>query len=224
MALTTRTKRGILPAAMAKASMAKVAMAFAAVALGAMSGCTSGGEWAHHYQPEVLGRVEGTGPVLNAQDAVDVREVAWDRMEAALNVERRAGSGDVHPRDWSDETRAAERMELLRELQVPDSTAAMILGRATFTSTEVATKDELIEKARKVGANRVIVSTRPLGQREVIRDEPVTTTSTGTRWSDRRGRDGRSRYESYSETSTTYVPIVVDAELVQYAAYFLRVK
>lgn len=219
MATTTRTTRGVLGAA-----MREVAMVFGALALGAMSGCTSGGEWAHHYQPEVLGRVEGTGPVLGAQDAVEVREVAWDRMEAALNVERRAGSGDVHPRDWSDETRAAERMELLRELQVPDSTTAMILGRATFTSTEVATKDELIEKARKVGANRVIVSTRPLGQREVIRDEPVTTTSTGTRWSDRRGRDGRSRYESYSETSTTYVPIVVDAELVQYAAYFLRVK
>lgn len=214
MMATTRVWRGVLGAA----------MALGALALGTLTGCTTGGAWANHYQPEVLGRVEGTGPVLGEQDAVDVREVAWDRMEAALNVERRAGLGDIHPRDWTDEARTPEREALLRELQVTDPTTAVILGRATFASTEVATKKELIEKARKVGANRVIVSTRPLGQREVIRDEPVTTTSTGTRWSDRRGRDGRSRYESYSEQSTTYVPIVVDADLIQYAAYFLRVR
>lgn len=209
--------RSTLRGMRASAAIAGVAM------LGAIGACTTGGAWANHYQPEVLGRVEGTGPVLRAQD-VEVREVAWDRMEAALNVERRAGLGDVHPRDWSDQTRAPERAALLRELQVPDPTAATILGRATFTSTEVATKKDLIERARKVGANRVVVSTRPLGQREVIRDEPVTTTSTGTRWSTRRDRDGRYRHESYSESSTTYVPIVIDADLIQYAAYFLRVQ
>lgn len=210
MTTTTRVWRGVLVAA--------------ALALSTLSACTTGGEWANHYQPEVLGRVEGTGPVLGEQDVVEIREIAWDRMEAALDIERRAGLGDVHPRDWSDETRTPERMALLRELQVPDSTAAMILGRATFASTDIATKQELLEKARKVGANRVIVSTRPLGQREVIRDEPVTTTSTGTRWTSRRDRDGRYRHESYSEQSTTYVPVVVDADLIQYAAYFLRVK
>lgn len=202
----------------------RAAGALCVAILACLTACATGGEWSNHYQPEVLGRVEGTGPVLGEQDDIDIREIAWDRMEAALNVERRAGLGDVHPRDWSDEARAPERMALLRELQVPDSTAAMILGRATFASTEVATKEQLLDKARKVGANRVIVSTRPLGQREVIRDEPVTTTSTGTRWSNRRDRDGRYRHESYSETSTTYVPVVVDADLVQYAAYFLRVK
>lgn len=205
------------------ATNTRVAAAMSLVMV-ALCGCTTGGQWTNHYQPEVLGRVEGTGPVLGEQDAVEIREVAWERMEAALNVERRGGLGDIHPRDWTDDIRSTEREALLRELQVTDPGATTILGRATFASTEVATKKELLAKARKVGANRVIVSTRPLGQREVIRDEPVTTTSSGTRWSSRRDRDGRYRHESYSETSTTYVPVVVDADLIQYAAYFLRVK
>lgn len=87
----------------------------------------------------------------------------------------------------------------------------------SVAATEVATKQELLEKARKVGADRVIVGAPPLGRREVIRDEPVTTTSSGTRWTSRRDRDGRYRHESYSEQSTTYVPVVVDADLIQYA-------
>jgi hypothetical protein len=152
---------------------------------------------------------------------VGVREVPWERLQRGLQeLHEQAVNSDVPETEWPEERRSEAKAHLLRTLQVSQESAAVtVVGRSEFRTTSALRPERdgnLVELARKVGANEVVWSRRRLGTAETIIQEPVTTYSSGAGWS-RRGRRG-----SFSETSTTWVPVVVAADEFAYVAYFLR--
>ena len=160
----------------------------------------------------------GAAPALMKDAPVQVREVAWDRLQSGLKeLEAEQGKSDVSPADWSAQRKAGEKAKLLKVLQVSEEPASVeVLGRSDFRSTtplrpESSDQPELLAMARKVGANKVVWSRRLVGQADTIVREPMTTFE-----SDHRGR------RVFSESSTTWVPLSVRADQYAYVAYFLR--
>ena len=80
---------------------------------------------------------------------------------------------------------------------------------------------QLHDFARKIGADYVVVTSAYLGPVTTVVREPVTTYSHGytTVGPHRRGR---ARSLSYSDTSTTWVPVQVTEDAYHYRAFFLR--
>lgn len=162
-----------------------------------------------------------------AASRVSVRNVPWERIEATRReLEGQIAASDTHPDEWPAEKRAAAKAALLRGLQVSENPDSVdILGRSEFSSTSAVRPDdgELAAFAAKIGATRVVWSSRYLGKADKIVSEPVWTWTSGSEWS-RRSRSGPRRSDSfsYSQNSTTWVPVVVQADETAWVAYFLR--
>lgn len=184
-----------------------------------LGGCAS--EWERAY----VGAQPNAAPLASGQ-AIRMRDVPWQRLDAALQtLEADRASSDAPPDEWPVEKKTAAKQTLLTALQVTAPVDSVeILGRSTFRTTSSSTapnNGELESFARKIGADTVVWSSNYLGKAQVVRDEPVSEWRTGS-WSS--GRDGRRRYDSFSENSTIWVPIVVEADEHAYVAYFIREK
>jgi len=181
-------------------------------------GCTSAWEDSFTSSGESV-------PARNPDALVVLREVPWDRLSRTLDeIEQHRIASDVHPDEWNEQQKLEERAKLLRGLQVSsDPRRVTVLGRSSFLTTyPVRPEDgELSDFARRIGATMVVWSSSCVGKTETIRQEPVTTWEHGW-WSGRRDGSGRHSRGSYSESSTVYVPIVVQANEYAFVAYYLR--
>jgi len=161
---------------------------------------------------------------------VTVRTVPWERVEQTLRqLDADIAASDVHPDEWPPEKKAQVKSTLLKGLQVSESPDLIeVLGKSEFRTTDSIRPDtdkgraELAAFAQRIGADMVIWSGRYLGKAERVVQEPVTTYSTGTDWGSYRG--GRRTPSSFSESSTTWVPVHVQLDELAYIAYFLQKK
>lgn len=163
---------------------------------------------------------EGTG---ERGAPVRVQSVPWERVEKTLGELRQdVVNSDTHPDDWSSEQRVAAKGKLLRGLQVQgEPSSVRLLGKSEFrTLNSLNTNKDLEAVARSLGADTVVYSTRLLGKGTKVVDQPVTSFTSGTFWE--RDSDGRHRPQSYSESNTTWIPIVVQADEVAAVAFYLR--
>lgn len=183
--------------------------------------------WEQGYVPDdsaVTVVDAGAGPVR-------VREVPWERMGAGLReLDQRLAASDRPPSEWSAEQRMDAKATLLRTLQVStDPSAVEVVGRSDFRTTDSvvplgADRESLERFARRVGATDAVFASRSLGRADKIVDRPVTSTGYVSVWgSSRRGRD-RWWDDSYSQSSTTWVPVRVSAEETGFVVFFLRVR
>ncbi len=183
---------------------------------GVLGACASA--WERSYAPAAP-----DGTPLAPQQSVKVRDVPWERLDAALReLDAERAASDAPPDEWPADKKAGAKQRLLTALQVTaDPATAEILGRSTFRTTSQTNPNdgELASFARKIGANTVVWSSNYLGKTQVVRDEPVSEWRSGS-WA--AGRDGRRRYDSFTEHSTIWVPVVVEADEHAFVAYFIR--
>ncbi len=188
-------------------------LALIASALG-LSGCTN--IWREHYRP--IGVVEA----LPESDAIELREVPWERMERAIvAAQDRAAASDVHPSEWDEPTKLEARGELLRNLQVQaDAADVRVVGVSSFRTTDIVRPWDggLADFAHDIGADLVVWSDRYMGKADAIVDRTVYVDSIGSG----RNRDGDDRTRFRTETYT--VPVVVSKDERGYTAFFLRVE
>jgi hypothetical protein len=186
--------------------------------VGWLAGCSS--EWERAYSP-----AGASAAPLHAGQPLKIRDVPWQRLDVALyELEQERAASDAPPDEWPDEKKAAAKQKLLTALQVTaDASSVEILGRSTFRTTWTTNPNdgELAAFARKIGADTVVWSSNYLGKAQVVRDEPVSEWRSGS-WST--GPDGRRRSDTFSENSTIWVPIVVEADENAFVAYFLRTR
>lgn len=207
---------------------ALVALGFAMlVALGS-AGCAGPTVWERAFEPCVGASLE---PVAEGAP-VRVREVPWDRIHETLRaLEDDVAASDTPPDEWPPERRAQAQARLLRALQVTSDPATIeVLGVSEFRTTDPLRPggtggEDLRVFARRIGADEAVWSARYLGKAQRIVDRPVSAYTTGTDWFfGRRGRGGWGRHGNgfYSESTTTWVPVAVEADEHAYIAFFLR--
>lgn len=196
-----------------------------ATAVVVLSGC-SASPWSETY----IGQRDPEAARL-AQEGrahpVNVRSIPWERLQTTLDeLRQEVVTSDIHPDEWSVEKKDAAKARLLKGLQVSDAPERiLVLGHSEFRTTDTIRPEteqgqaDLLAFARQVGADMVVWSGRSYGKVDRVVQEPVTTFSTGTDWS---RHDGRNRPSSFSETSTTWVPVRVQLDELGYIAYFLR--
>ncbi len=192
------------------------------VAASGLGGCHAS-KWKAYYATAT------DAPALNAGDSVDVRQITWTRMQdTKQQMADMANATNTHPDEWDDARRLEAKTKLLQGLQVSESpTSVTVLGESRFITTDEARpdtaqgRDRIIGFAREVGANLVVWSACSRGMADRIQPTPVTSYTTGTdRFPD--ATDGRRRYSTYTETTTTWVPVRVTEEQFEYIAFFIR--
>ncbi|MBL8761959.1 MAG: hypothetical protein JNL50_11725 [Phycisphaerae bacterium] len=168
-----------------------------------------------------------TEPLVPTTD-LKIRAVSWERLEPVLReLDAEAAKSDAPPEEWSADLRVQRQAKLLEALQVTrDAGSVEIIGRSAFKTTDhVEPEDgQLAALARQKGADLVVYSRSYLGKAEKIVSEPVTTYSSGSEswW----GSDSRRRrrHVDFSETSTSWVPVKIQADEHFFVAYFLKTK
>lgn len=190
------------------------------IALASLGGC-SASPWESTYNGVHL---QGGG--LEATHVL-VRDVPWDHYEKTQSeLEAMRSASDVHKDEWTAEKKEEFKAKLLKGLQVSeDPKSVEILGSSMFKSTDPIRPDngELAKFASKIGATRVVWSNRGLGKRNVVVREPIWTYTTGSDFF-RDQPDGRRRSSTYTEATTTWVPVVIEVNETAWVAYFLRVS
>jgi hypothetical protein len=99
-----------------------------------------------------------------------------------------------------------------------------VLGWSEFTTDEkLSPNDPKLRKfAQNIGGDLVVVASTYAGQVTRVEDRPVTTYSHGfTTFTRPRGRRGAFG-TTYSDQSTTWVPVTVTEDQFFYEAVFLR--
>lgn len=184
-----------------------------------LTGCAS--EWERAYVPSMPSDTPHAS--LGADAQVRIRDVPWQRIDGALReLEAERAASDAPPDEWPPEKQEAAKQKLLTALQVTAPASEVeILGRSVFrTTSDTNPHDgELAAFARKIGADTVVWASNYLGKTQVVRDEPVSEWRSGT-WSS--GRHGSRRSDTFTENSTIWVPVVVEADEHAFIAYFLR--
>lgn len=180
-----------------------------------LAGCAN--PWRQSFEPERPGAMM---PRPEPRTVL-VRQVPWERLAPALEQERSLIVADPrHPDDWPEEKRRRVEILLLEALQT-SAEDFRIVGRSRFRATSDLDPGDgsLARAAREVGAELAVWSARSLGPVERISSEPVHSYTSGT--ISRRGPDGKVRTETYTETTTTHVPIRVVVEEREFVAFFL---
>lgn len=183
--------------------------------LAALPACSTA--WKDHYRGAAAG-------AYAPSESVTVREVPWERVDAALrSIEANRAASATHPDEWTPEQLEAEQAALLSGLQIsepPDEIT--VLGRSVFRSTDHLSPDDgsLEDFARSIGADYAVWSAHYLGTKEVVRHESVTEHG----WSSRSYRDASGRYRRDYEPwdRTVFVPVVVEADQYAWVVYYLR--
>lgn len=172
-----------------------------------------------------LTRVDAAPAARTLPTDIRVRDVPWERVEPVLaQLRADVAQSDAPVDEWPAEQRADAERTLLRALQVtPQSGVTQILASSEFRTTDFSRpdQDELRTLAASLGATLVVWSSRPLGKADRLDYVPVTTWTSGTIWA-RRDKHGRTRSEPYNESSTTWAPVVTQADESAFLAFFLR--
>jgi hypothetical protein len=179
-----------------------------------LTGCSSPSPWERSY----VGRREA-----EIAAPTSIRDVPWERLSSVReSLQNEVAGSDIHPEDWPEARREAAKSQLLKGLQVSDDPATIeVLGRSEFRTTDDVRPDDgsLAQWAAKIGATRVVWSSKLLGKADRIVEEPVWTYTTGSDWFN--GHDHHhGGMQSYS--SMTWVPIRVEADEYAFAAFYLR--
>jgi len=190
-----------------------------------LTGCTS--VWKSTFVPSPGAT---TSAPLDQSATIRVRELDWQRLQQGIGeLQARVAASNAPVEEWSESEKADLKAALLRILQVTDDPSSVtILGRSDFRTTqsyrlETADQPDLIAFARSIGATQVIWSRGYLGKADTIVSEPVHTWGWGNDPSWDR-RHGRWRGGSYADSSTTFVPVRIEADEFAYYAYFLRAR
>ena len=103
--------------------------------LAALPACSTA--WKDHYRGAAAG-------AYAPSESVTVREVPWERVDAALrSIEANRAASATHPDEWTPEQLEAEQAALLSGLQIsepPDEIT--VLGRSVFRSTDHLSPDD----------------------------------------------------------------------------------
>lgn len=189
-----------------------------AAVLALLTGCTS--VWQESYQPYL------SAPSLRDGERVTVREIPWQRMQAALQEQEDiAAASDIHWQEWTDQQRLEANGKLLKALQISDDPRRVrIVGVSSFRTTDrVRPWDgELESFARNQGAHYAVWADRYLGKAETIVTRTVWSDTTDyITYEDANGDDRRAtRHRSTSKD----VPLVVEKDETGFTAFFLRVE
>lgn len=174
---------------------------------------------------ERLTLVDAAPAARVAPEDVRVRDVPWERVEPVLaELRGEVARSDAPVEEWPVERRAEAEQKLLRALQVTaQSGATRIVASSEFRTTAFSRPDarELRALAGRIGATLVVWSSLPLGKADRVDYVPVTTWTSGNIWA-RRDRHGNVRSEPYNESSTTWAPVVIEADESAFLAFFLR--
>jgi hypothetical protein len=210
--------------------------------LAGLSGCANGSSsiWESSYLPSTDGPRE-TQPLRSARnsagnvvlDLIALREVPADRIDQVMaDLDRAVSQSDVPRQQWTPEQKAEAHAKLLRGLQVvEDPSSVEVLGVSRFKSTETLRPEredarDIRELAAKLGAHEAVWSRRYLGKADKIVERPVTSIGAGPgwwghRWDDRWG-SGHGGHSDWGASTTSWVPVRVEADEVMYTVFFLR--
>lgn len=198
-------------------SPARTVLALSAAAL-VPCGCTT--IWEESFRGKPLPDTEAVAPA-----EVELREVPWARLSATLTeLEAQRAASAVAPQDWPLDRKEQAKAELLSGLQVgAPSNEVRIIGSSRFRTTDRLRADDgdLGRFAGRIGANRVIWSYDYLGKADRIVSEPVTTIgSGGPVWNP---AIGDTTWDPWGVNTTTWVPVVYQADEYAWAVFFLRI-
>ncbi|MGE3107134.1 MAG: hypothetical protein AB7G11_08685 [Phycisphaerales bacterium] len=201
------------------AAINRAALAILMLALPLIPGCAS--VWQRTYHGS---RADSPTP---ATDNVVLRSVPWERVDGVLaELHKQVVESDTHPDEWPTEKIQTAKAKLLTAIQVSQSPEQVVLlGSCMFRTTDTVDptsasgRSELISFAREIGADMVVWSSRSYGTVTRTVQHPITTFSSGTDW-----HRGRNHPTSFSETTTTWIPVRVELEELGFVAYFLRQK
>jgi hypothetical protein len=186
-----------------------------------LAGCSAPDVWERSLQTGPDASMGASAPSAR----VVVRRVPWERVDTTLaEIEKEIASSDIHPDEWSPDQRLALKARLLKGLQVSqDPSGVMVLGNCRVRTTDDLAEAEksLSEIARSLGADMVVWTTAVLGKADKIVDRPVTTSTWGTGWF--RDSNGDRRPDTYTEHSTSWVPVRITVNESAGVAYFLLV-
>jgi hypothetical protein len=184
-----------------------------------LGGCASA--WERAFEPSF----EARGQTFAGTEEVVLREVPWERVDAVLReLHEEAVASDTHPDDWPEDRKRDAHARLLRALQISDDPdTLLLLGRSEFSTTEPLRPGDgdLEAFATKIGATYAIWASNYLGRSERIVSRPVTTWSTETYWVYDR-KNERYRPRTGTSSSTTYLPMRVEADRHAFIVFFLR--
>ena len=186
--------------------------------LALLTGCTS--VWRDSYQPYLA------AGALARDESVTVREIPWQRMQAALEEQEDiAASTDIHWEEWTKEQRLEANSKLLKALQISDDPARVrIVGVSSFRTTDkVKPWDGQLEAfARQHGAHYAVWADRYLGKAETIVTRTVWSDTTD--YIDYEDPTGTDRSATRHRSTSRGVPLVVEKNETGFTAFFLRVE
>ncbi|MFM9958416.1 MAG: hypothetical protein ACKVZJ_10085 [Phycisphaerales bacterium] len=187
-----------------------------------LAGCASPSIWERRFEP-AEGVVTAPIDARAAPVPVSLRRVPWERLDGArTELESELAASDAPFEEWTVERRRDADARLLRALQVTQAPESVrILGVSEFRTTAFDRPDEndLADLASAVGGDTVVWTSRHLGKADAVVQQPVTSTSTWTGWY---GRGGRTR--TFSESTTTFVPVKISADQYEFVAFVLRTR
>jgi len=199
--------------------MNRIVLVLIGSAAAALAGCAS--PWKASFRPDP----DAGGVRFERTERVAVLEVPWERVDAAIReLTEDAKASDVHPNEWPQEKKDAAKARLLSALQVQGGpTDWIVLGHSSFKTISSADPGDpsLTEFARSIGADEARWSSLYLGKVLTTRDEPVRSFTTGTLWV-YDGRRGRSVPRTFTQSTTAWVPVTVQADERAYMVFYLR--
>ena len=190
-------------------------------ACAAATGCASN-QWATNFQPVAAAPATEAPLAQNAQIAV--REVPWGPFTELLQRLQARIAQDPRPLDqWPEPERTALKRDFLDGLNITlDPATITVLGRSEFRTTDFSAPDQnqIVEAARKVGANSVIWSGNYLGKVQSVQSQPVYAPASGYFGY----RPDPVYYSRTYDPSVLYVPVVVSEDEYAYIAFFMRIQ
>lgn len=194
-----------------------------------VAGCASGPSvWEQAFVSETGVAVQKSTPSDSKLPPVNIRSVPIERIDAVmLELDQEAAASDVPKEQWPPDKKAAAKARLLRALQVTDTPESVeVRGVSRFRSTTLLRpqsddRESLAAFARSINANTALWSSKYLGKADTIVDKPVT--SFGNRFSYwGGGRHWRDDCWDDWGSSTTWVPVRVQADEYLYVVFFLN--
>jgi hypothetical protein len=184
------------------------------------AGCAS--PWEKNFEPNP----ELAGQKLPATTSVEIRTIPFERYQRYVEEERkRRIQSSTAPQDLSAEAHLADKNRLLEALQLKErGDEVAVLGWSEFNTDEKLSLSDpkLRDFAQKIGADIVVIASTYAGQVTRVEDRPVTTYSHGfTTFTHARGRRGTFG-GTYSDQTTTWVPVQVTEDQFFYETIFLR--
>jgi len=184
------------------------------------AGCASPWEKNFVANPDLAGQK------FAATTAVELRTIPFERYQRYVeNEHKRRVESTTAPQDLPREEQLAAKDRLLEALQLRErGDDAEVLGWSEFVADEPLRADspKLADFGKKVGADYVIVASNYAGQVTRTEERPVTTYSQGfTTFTRGRGRRGAVS-NSYSDQTTTWVPMLVTTDEYFYEAVYVR--